>query len=74
MDSFHGHSVIEKMMPELLRFRPQDFRVKRKVSFIISNNGGRTAEIIHGCHQSPILVQGKPLRNFTPVILTNTLL
>ncbi len=62
MDSFHiSQSVIEKMMARLLAFPAEKIlRVKRQVSFIISNNGkDRTAEIIQGRYQSPILVQWK---------------
>jgi thiamine phosphate synthase YjbQ (UPF0047 family) len=62
MDTFHiSQSVIEKMMAKLLAFPAEKIlRVKRQVSFIISNNGkDRTAEIIQGRYQSPILVQWK---------------
>jgi thiamine phosphate synthase YjbQ (UPF0047 family) len=76
MDSFRlSHSVIEKMMARALAYPAARFlRVKRKVSFIISNNGkDRTAEIIHGRYQSPILVQWKASPKLSrSVILTIT--
>jgi len=76
IDSFHlNHSVIEKMMAKALAYPAKKFlRVKRKVSFIISNNGkDRTAEILSGRFQSPILVQWKPAPKLSrSVILTIT--
>ena len=76
MDSLHlSHSVIEKMMARAIAYPAEKFlRVKRKVSFIISNNGkDRTAQIIQGRYQSPILVQWKPSPKLSrSVILTIT--
>ena len=76
MDSLHlSHSMIEKMMAKALAYPAEKFlRVKRKVSFIISNNGNdRTSEIISGRYQSPILVQWKPSEKLSrSVILTIT--
>jgi thiamine phosphate synthase YjbQ (UPF0047 family) len=76
MDSFKlSHSIIEKMMARALAYPAEKFlRVKRKVSFLISNNGAdRTAEIIHGRFQSPILVQWKASPKLSrSVILTIT--
>ena len=62
MDSFHiSESVIEKMMAKAIALPAEKFLgVRKKVSFLISNNGkDRTAEILHGRYQSPILVQWK---------------
>jgi thiamine phosphate synthase YjbQ (UPF0047 family) len=76
MDSFHlSHSVIERMMAKALAYPAERFlRVKRKVSFLISNNGlDRTAEIVQGRYQSPILVQWKATPKLSrSVILTIT--
>jgi thiamine phosphate synthase YjbQ (UPF0047 family) len=76
IDSFHlNHSFLEKMMAKALAYPAEKFlRVKRKVSFIISNNGkDRTAEIVSGRYQSPILVQWKPSPKLSrSVILTIT--
>jgi thiamine phosphate synthase YjbQ (UPF0047 family) len=62
MDTLHiSDSVVESALANLMAYPAEKFlRVKRGVSFLISNkDGGHVSEIVQGRYQSPILVQWK---------------
>ncbi len=62
MDAFHiSQSGFEKMLAKVFTLPAEKFlRVKRGVSFLITNNGkSRTTQIVQGRYQTPILVQWK---------------
>ena len=66
MDSFGmSQSVFEKLLARLIALPAEKFlRVKRNISFLISNNGSNNAaKIVQGRYQSPILVQWKNTPN-----------
>ena len=71
MDAFHiSQSVFEKMLAKVFTLPAERFlRVKRGVSFLISNNGkNRSAKIVQGRYQTPILVQWKETPKLTRAI------
>ena len=76
MDAFHiSQSVLEKMLAKFIAYPAEKFlRMKRNVSFLVSNKGnGIAPEIVQGRYQSPILVQWKQAPElFRTVTLTIT--
>jgi hypothetical protein len=60
MDALHaGESAVEKILAGVIRVPASRFlRMKRQVSFLISDGEGTSASrIVQGTYQSPILVQ-----------------
>jgi len=68
MDAFQlSESVVEKILARFIALPAERFlQVKKNVSFLVSNReAGKSAEIVQGRYQSPILVQWKRSPNLT---------
>lgn len=73
MDAFHiSQSVVEKIFAKMMAFPAERLlRVKRGISFLISNTGNsQVSEIVQGRYQSPIMIQWKR----TPKLFRNMIL